>query len=259
METIKKYRPLFKPKRILKSEQLEQLVDQSFSLPNCLYYKFSNGIVSGFEITADKDNLIVSHGVFRYNNEMFVVDKQFLIPYGHDDKLMYLKLCFVGRKSTGEEDENEFYITLEDVPPTKSDIELCRFRLQKDAKLRTIYDDFEDMNTEFDTINLIYSPFSCKEGPTINLLILKRFIRELKQAKTDNAIDTQFIIQVSCTSNLIEAEGILSYLELRNEIYIENPSNIKIYKELKNIIKKEKSKERTPEKKPFSKRKIIVN
>lgn len=258
METIRKYRPLFKSKRVLKATQLEQLADQTFFLPNCLYYNFSNGIMSGFEITVEKNNLMISPGVFRFHNEMFVIDREVILTYEHNDKLMYLKLCFVGTKATGEEQENEFYITLDDTPTTKSDIELCRFRLQIGARLRTIYDDFDDMNTEFNTVNLIYTPYSNKDRGTLNPIILKRFATEMMKFKNDNMLDKQFCMQIICSSS-IPLDGVLAYLKLRDEIELEQSTNIKVYKELQAIIGAMKNIERPIERKAFPKRKIIVD
>lgn len=259
METIKKYRPLFQSKKVLKSTQLEQLTDQTFSLPNCFYYKFSNGIMSGFEIAVEKDNIIVSPGVFRYNHEMFVIDQDILIAYQANDTLMYLKLCFVGTKSTGEEEENEFYITLDELPSTKSDIELCRFRLQKGAKLRTKYDDFDDMSTEFDTVNLIHSPWSNQGCATLNPAILKRFAKEMMGLQNNKSIDVQFCMQILCSSFAMPMEGILSYFCFRDDMEMENLTNIQAYKKLRAIIGIEKDKERPTEKKPFPRRKIIID
>lgn len=259
MEKITKYCPRFSDGAILRAEKLQQLIDQAFTLPNLIYNGYSDGVVSGLEVTEEKGNLVISPGLISFKNEVFVIEKSFVIPYEATNQTSYLKLGYDGCSEGVAGREYYFFIELNLESATNEQIELCRFKLQEGAKLRTKYDDFEDMNTEFDTLNLIHVPYASKDNSTLHPKILKVYAKELLMLKPQNILDQSFCVQIQSSQLSFNIDGIISYIEIKTENEIEQYTNVKIYNELLFILQLQKGAEKLQKKKNSIKRKIIID
>ena len=259
MEKITKYCPKFSDGTILRAEKLQQLNDQAFALPNLIYDGYSDGIISGLEVTKANGNLVISSGLVSFKNKVFVIENPLIIPYEATNQMMYLKLGNEGCSNGVAGREDYFFIELSHECATKEQIELCRFKLQKGAKLRTIHNNFEDLNTEFDTLNLIYIPYASKNHSTLHPNILKMYAKELLMLKPQNILDQSFCVQILSSQFSINIDGITSYIEIKTGNQLEQYTNIKIFKELLNILQSEKGEEKPQPKKNLTRRKIMVD
>lgn len=259
METMKIIKPKFKDGVLLTTVRLDALAHQTFDFRDYLYKDFSDGIISGLDISVEDKTIIVGTGLFKYQGEVFLFNKVVSIPCAATDTLTYLKLSLT--EAIGKSGETTYYFSIELSEDILSadEIELCRFRLQKGAKLRYVYDGFDDMITEFDTINLIHCPYAAKGKASLHPAILNRFATELVTTRTKNVLDQNFCINILGNNNSISLESICAYLKFREDIAFERPTNNRVYKALNDILWAEKNKVKDVHKKPVGKRMIMVD
>ncbi len=255
---IKRHLPNFEDGIIIRAERMKQLVDQSFLLPNLIYYNYTDGIISGCEVYESDGKIILTEGVIRLNGKLFLLDKDIMIPYYATDKLTYLKISCIRENINSDGNEYIFSVDLSEEKPTLNQLEICRFKLQKGARLRYIYDDFSDMDTEFDTINIIHTKYSSHGYSTISLKLLKNFAREMISLKPTDQLDIFFCLQILGLNNVLNIDGIIYYIENKLNYTIEDINNYEVYKGLLEIIKMEKTKTKVDKTVKKNKRKILV-
>ncbi len=252
--------PNFNDGVVLRAKALQTLADYIFVLPSLLRAGYGDGVVSGLEVTEAKGNIVVSSGIICVKSQLFLIDEPISIPYHKTNKTTYLKLQYVGDKKQKNFTEYIFSIELSEVECGKDEYELCRFKLQEGAKLRYIYDDFEDLCTEFDTINIINTPHSSKLHPTLNLNILKFFANEMLTILEKDILDTAFCMNILGANEPLNIEVVVLYIEIKTNNKIEEITNINIYNLLLQILKnQQKSKSETKEVKINKKRQIFID
>ena len=259
MEEFIKYRPRFDAGVILKAEKMNELVEHAFNLPDLVYRGYTKGIISGLDITIDGDFIVISKGLFLYEEEVYTLNKDIRISYHPTNNWNYLKICKKESMKKIDGIQTHFVVISDDLLTKESELELCRFKLQEGAKLRYIYDDFEDMNTEFDTVNLIYSPYSSKELAGLHPKILKNFAKEMLDLRTANTIDIFFCLQILGLNTTMNIAAVIQYIEMKKEEKIEKVTNYNIYKHLLDILHKEKLNAKGIKKKVITQRKIIID
>lgn len=259
METIKKYRPEFPDGTVLRAEQLQQLATQAYVLPNLIFKNYANGIITGCDISVEEYQIVISTGVFCFEKELYMIETEIYVPYSPENKWIYLKIKYIDTISTNGENSHIFGIDFNENPTSKNELELCRFKLQKGAKLRVAYDNFEDMNTEFDTVNILHVPFSSEDRSTLHPKVLERFANELMALSPQNILDQMICMQILNNRAHINLKEIAAYLKFRADIHSDNITNINAYRELQNILWSEKGKLKPIKKKTIERRKIIVD
>ena len=259
MEEFIKYRPRFDAGVILKAEKMNELVEHAFNLPDLVYRGYTKGIISGLDITIDGDFIVISKGLFLYEEEVYTLNKDIRISYHPTNNWNYLKICKKESMKKIDGIQTHFVVISDDLLTKESELELCRFKLQEGAKLRYIYDDFEDMNTEFDTVNLIYSPYSSKEMAGLHPKILKNFAKEMLDLRPQNPLDTFFCMQVLGLNTTMNIEEIIRYIEIKKEENLGKVTNYTIYHHLLDILKKEKANSKGVKKKATPQRKILID
>lgn len=258
MEKFTIYKPSFDKGVLLKAVKMNELINHAFELPNLLYAGYTDGIISGLDVTVDDENIVISKGLFCYNSEIYTLNKQIHIPYYPINQWQYLAITHLDSHVKLDGIDTHFEIGLRDTIPKSQEIELCRFKLQEGARLRYIYDDFEDMKTEFDTVNLLYAPYASKDIVGLHPKILRNYAREMLDLKPENILDTFFCMQVLGLNTVMNTEEVVRYLEIRAEEKIEQISNFKLYRQLLQILNEEKSKTKTVQKKVTQQRKIMI-
>jgi len=209
--------PKFVDGNILTKEMLTALSEFSFSVPDLLYQGYSDGIVSGLTITVENNQIKVTKGVVLLQGQQFLIEQDTYLSYTPSNQVTYVMLTYEGSKDTKGSVKHHYEIALknEKQAESASEIELCRFKLQKNARLRWRYDDFEDLNTEYDTINLIHSPIASKYQSTLHPEILKRFAREMLSFHLEDTVDIMFCMQIVGSNEAMNVEGILTYISLK--------------------------------------------
>ena len=163
---------------------------------------------------------------------------------------MYVKVHFWDKTIGGGGEEFLSQILADErEPEAEQELELARFKLQPGARLRWEYVDFYDYETEFDTINRIYTPYATLGRPGIWPEILKSFARTLLQYPVKNPWDQAFCLDCLQLKEAMPYEAVCAYLRARRSGDREY-TNIQIYSALKSILGELSSREEETERMP---------
>jgi len=229
--------PIFERKRLLKNEMLENLRDFPRDLFHIFYQNYSNGILTGAELSVKDDYLVLHPGILYWRGIPYVMGSSTMIMYHPTAKTSYFKVKFLEELQGAEKQEYLTRIYIDDEPANhKNEIELARFKLQEGARLRDKYTDFFDYDTEFDTINRLYAPFASPERSTIWPAAVKDFARVLVNYPITNSWDQSFCINCVQLDYGINYEMIRLYLNLRLQKKDADYSNYEVYCSLKRIL-----------------------
>lgn len=250
--------PVFKDGSILRTEMLEKLADFSFVLPNLMHEGFTDGVISGCDVTEFDGRVVVSKGVVMFSGQLFLIDEEFSAKYKPTNKTVFLKLCYFGKEIVKNGINHKFAIELSQEKIKSNEIALCCFKLQDGARLRFLYDDFEDLNTEYDTINIIHTVYSSKKYGTLNPRVLKIYAKELLSFNPQNMADIAFCMQILGGNMSTNIEAINAYILLKTGEDIDNVSNFKVYKSLLSILNDEKIKAKGHKSKNTIKKRTIM-
>lgn len=229
--------PFFMKKHLLKIEMLENLRDFPRDIVNVFYQGYSNGIITGCEVTVVDHQLTIHPGILIYKGVLYTMTEPKTISYTNDDHLVYLKVKFLYEHVISERESYLSKLVLDTNEPNKKDeMELCRFRLQKGSRLREEYVDFEDFNTPYDTVNRIHVLFASKGKSTIWPELLQVFATEAMKYQMSDSLDISFCMTLLSKEEAVDKKLLLAYLSARTKKTQEDESNIAIYSELCRIL-----------------------
>ena len=218
---------------ILKRSMLMALADSAFLTSEYACSGYADGILAGCELTTNEDTIVLNEGMILLGGQIFLIKEPLRIHYEPTNVTMVLKLCFSNEMRDADCIYWEMDIVLtEQVNLQKGELELCRFKLQEGARLRYQYQDFEDRNTEFDTLNRIYVPYAAKTCSTLASDITKCFAREMLNMQNISDFDALFCLQLLGQDRPIEKEALIGYIEHRKK---EKMIDVEIILCLKNI------------------------
>lgn len=252
--------PKFKAGAILRQEMLQALFDQAYLANQLIYKGYSNGVLSGCALTTTMDAIIINEGIIFFEGQMYLFKEPVSVNYYPTNTTTVLKIKFSDEINDEAFSYREVDISLtEQTRLLKDELELCRFKLQDGARLRYEYQDFEDRDTEFDTLNVIYAAYSAKGKSTLAPEILYNFASELLELEQLSDLDVLFCTQLMGQDRPLHKKAIVTYLQRRNKMTLSDTSNYAIYYELLRVLENEKNGrkvgERTPERKKW---KMIV-
>jgi len=114
------------------------------------------------------------------------------------------------------------------------------------SRLRCDYTGFEDIQTEYDTVNLAHATWAGIERPGIALPILRQFAREALQCYLTEPWDVTFCGQ--CMSGETVHRSVLeAYAEAHGEYVSGTESNADMFYVLERILRKLKASARRPQ------------
>jgi hypothetical protein len=234
---LKNMFPKFEKGRILKIEMLENLRDYPRDLVDIKYKNYSDGIITGAELVVNKKDITVQRGIIKFKDKLYVLKKEIIVPYNCISKEQVLKVKFTEEIPKNDFTINDAEIFIdENVYLQSNEIELGRFKLHKNAVLRSKYTDFYDFSTEYNTINIINSLYAGLEIETINPAILNFFSQALFKTNINNIHDVSFAMQCN-KENHIDRKLIINYISNRLGISNKYYSNSEIYNFLCEILR----------------------
>lgn len=251
--------PLFQDAHILRKSMLEALSDHAYLAGRLLHKGYGDGILSGCELTTTQEAIILNEGVVFFEGQMFLIKEPMSVPYYPTDTTTVLKLCI-----SGEIKEENFIcrriglLLTEEERLGEGELELCRFKLQKGARLRFRYQDFEDRNTEFDTLNTIHAAYSVKGGSTLAPEILGAFAEEMLETGGLTDFDALFCLRLSERERPVGLNVLAAYVEHRDKKKLSEISNAAVYRELVRILKEVRSGEKAETGREKKRWKIMV-
>lgn len=234
--------PIFRDAHLLRKSMLEALADYAYLANQLLYKGYGDGILAGCELVATEDSIILNEGVMFFDGQMFLIKEPMSIAYHPTNTTTVLKIRFSEQKMDGNFIYREIDLLLtEQITHQKGELELCRFKLQEGARLRFQYQDFEDRNTEFDTLNTIYAAYSAKGGSTLSPEIVREFAVEMLKAEELSELDALFCLQLMGQERPVNKAALAAYIERRDKKSLMDSSNLAIYKEMVRILKEVKN------------------
>lgn len=251
--------PLFQDAHILRRNMLEALSDHTFLLPECQYRGYADGILAGCELTTTRDTIILNQGVLLYEKKLYLVKEPMSIAYHPANDLTILKLRF----SDEMRDINFIYREMElffsgQEKRQRGELELCRFTLQEGARLRCEYQDFEDRDTIYDTLNRVHVPYAAAGQSTLSSDITKSFAREMLKIPSITDFDALFCMQILGQDQPVGREALVAYLWRKGVKELSGHSNHDIYREMVKILQKAAGGGQPEEKKQRKEWRVIV-
>lgn len=251
--------PEFNNKHLLKAVMMEQLRDYPRIYTQLLFQGQESGIVNGCELSWNDDRLSINSGIISWNENLYFLDKPYTLECHPEDQLQYLVVKFLEEIKNSDKVIGETRIYLKNEPVYKQDeMELCRFRLQEGARLRSVYKDFEDYSTEYDTINIIYSPFAGKQESNISPKILMSFAVEMMRMENENSFDISFSMNVLANEGRVSRRLVELYLKKRSGQDFNSKDSLQIYQGLLRLLIDGKSNRRGQEQELTGKRIMLM-
>lgn len=208
--------PLFEDGRILKKEALDRIRDYAADAMAVLYRKYGDGIIEGFEIEGRPEGITVGEGILKDKGCYFVMKEPVNLEATVENETVLVLL-----RRLEEKYSNDFRIRRYDLGLSvqrelrEGEYELGRFLLEKGARLRGAaeYKDIRDVQTQYNTLNLIHVKAACEGGSCLAPEILRLYAKDVLASETARPIDTAFAM-ACLSSGRISREGICRYLEI---------------------------------------------
>ena len=196
---MQEYRkPLFQKGRVLKKEGLEALRDFPYEFARLWLNNWSDGILSGFDISyiGDEDKegqLVVDAGAAWYEGQIVLTEKE-TFPFAFYDRPVKIWIRFFPKQTTEDFFVCPLEISVEEGEQEKEGMELGRFRLSKGARLRKDYRDLQDFSTAYNTLNLTQVPYAGEDGITVSPVLLQVFARMILENPSAKESDINFAL-----------------------------------------------------------------
>jgi hypothetical protein len=189
--------------------------------------EYSNGIISGCDIDVIDDFIKIKKGLIKYKDVLYLLKEDKKVKYECNNQMMILKVKFLPLAKDNDFIKNTTEVCLDGkLELEENEIEICRFKLRSGANLRSKHVDFNDLITEYDTVNTIYAPYAAYGASTLNPESLRRFGRELLECKLSEAWDVAFAMTCVQSKEAIQKEIIVGYLVNKLDIEIKDYTTI---------------------------------
>lgn len=229
--------PLFASGRLLKVDMLKGLRDYPREVINVMFEKYSNGIIGGCDLEVMDNFIIIKKGVLKYQENIYVLSKDYPIKYENNNVSTSLKIKFMPSYNSADYIKNETEIYLDVDNEVKDDeMELCRFKLRNGAKLRKKYISFLDFSTEFDTVNIINAPYASYASSSLSPYILRSFGLEMLKCSLSESFDITFAYLCVQSKETIDKQIIINYIVNKLNVEYRDYSNKEMYDYLYSIL-----------------------
>lgn len=253
--------PVFEKGSVLTHEMLQALQEYSVDLGNLTYTGYSDGIVTGCRVSMQDRMISVERGIIMFAGKIYFVpkDMRMMVTPGNEWRALKFQMGTMSKNNNFMVGEINLEVS-NDLNPLANKIEICRFRLQGGASLRNEYRDFNDLNTEFDTVNEIYAQWAGFQKQTVSKRILDEFAKEAIGKGVQNQQDIMFIQQIlALDSRGLNRDAIEFYLSTRLQKAIKPMDNLEIYKGLEEVLRNLNGPTERTKQRQRDERRIIVD
>ncbi len=205
--------PLFAGGRILKKEALWDLRDYAYGSWQLYYGDYTDGVVRGCRVRVEGSRLAVGRGILKFGDYIYLLGEEAVLPCRAENRMLALKAVLEIKR--GHPDEIGYgleFLLDEDMELGEGQIELCRFHLREGSVLRDAYKDFEDMRTEYDTVNLLHATVAGRGQRRLHPEILLRFAKEMQENDKKSMEDTAFCYEIWNHGGEVERALVEAYL-----------------------------------------------
>lgn len=213
--------PLFAGGRILKKEALWDLRDYSYGGIQLYYMDYTDGIVRGCNVRVEDNCLVVGKGILKYGDFLYLLQEEARVPFAAENRTVALKAVFSVKEGNPDYLSYQVDFLLDrDVERQENQIEICRFHLREGSVLRDTYRDFADMNTKYDTVNLLYATVSGRGQGRLHPKILLKYAETLQRNGANGVEDMAFCYHILQQNGEVERTVVEAYLrdKWKNEI-----------------------------------------
>ena len=182
------------------------------------------------------------------------------ISFGPAEQTQYLKILITIDQRPPDYVLYQMDIVLDlNEPKEENEFELCRFNLRKGAHLR-VYKNFTDMNTEYDTINLIHSSWGGLGGKTLAPGITRLFSKEMLASGNIRPEDRSFAYLCLSQPGAVPAPVLNDYIYCKTQEGEMLPEkNLVLYEKMCDILMEAGQGSSGREKKSKERRRILVD
>lgn len=228
--------PNFNKGRILKTDMLANLRDYPRDFFDIQYKEYSDGIITGSEIRIGELSITITPGIVKHSGRLYVLKEEHELMYQANNRETVVKIRFHEQMTDSDFTINSSEIVLdEQVELGQNELELGRFKLKEGAKLRSEYQSFVDLATEYNTFITIHVPYASESQSTLAPTIMRYFARELVKGTNLTAFDISFAL-LCLNEGTVNREVILTYLANRLGTGFKEYSNGQIHKYLGRIL-----------------------
>lgn len=231
--------PLFERNRILKKELLWSLRDYSFSHVQLEYQEHGEGILRGCMIKVKGDQLVVGPGIIKYGQFICLMMEEERIYYKPCEQVQYLKVSIEIDRTSVDFIKYQIGLYLDfNEPRNENEFELCRFNLRSGAVLRDQYKNFFDMETQYDTINLIHADWAALGGKALSPSITRYFAENVLMSENSKPEDCSFAYLCLSQAGAVPSAVLSRYVSKRIGCQPETVAkNQEIYEAMCGLIK----------------------
>ena len=252
--------PVFEKGNIVTAEMLEAVKALPVDYQTIRYSGYSNGILTGCKVSINDGEILVGKGIIVFEENLYYITEPLSVMYQASNEWCILQVVVGNKMSYRNVEEQELEAVLTSEAAKRLDgIEVCRFRLQAGAMLRGNYRNFQDLETEYDTINEIYAEWSSFEESTVSARLLRCFAEELGK-KPLEPIDFMMCQQIyQMNGQSLNRRALITYLNQRLQLKKEHYTNKEIYQKMTEITRMQQGRgPRMPER-PQRATRIIVD
>lgn len=208
--------PTFEYGRIMKKELLWALRDYSYSSLQLQYRNYPDGIISGCKIQVEENILHIAPGIIKCQGFVFLLAQGENVKYAPTEVCTSLKFRMVDKERLEDYTRYRTEIVLDErVERKQNEIEICRFKLKRGAKLRAGYKDFFDIQTEYDTVNLANSTWAAAGLNTLSKEITDYFARKVLECENADYQDINFAYYLLQSKEAVSYEVLNDYISRR--------------------------------------------
>lgn len=210
--------PVFEKGRMLKKDALDLLRDYAPDYASLFFENYGDGILSGFELSGFQDRILIKPGILKTGTTFFFLKKEAVLEvmsFGEPTMVLVKKASL--KKTPDFWTQSYELLTAPVREVEEGETELGRFRLEKGAKLRGSedYKDFNDLTTEYNTVNLISVKHACENGSSLSPVILNMYAKGVIGSKKAEPLDLSFA--VACLNNpRVSVDLLKGYLAARD-------------------------------------------
>lgn len=234
---VKQIFPVFEEGRILKRDSLDFIRDYAPDFFRLLFREYGNGVIAGFVVHGDGKEIVVGPGILKHGDSFFCMKEEARLEFGLYGQTAQVVLKKTGSKASPDFKTDCYGLSLEPVRALgEGEYELGRFLLEPGARLRGYeeYKDFDDLVTEFNTLNPVYIPFACEGGTTLMPLILRLYGKGVLSSPKAGPLDLCFSAEC-LNSPCVSARLIQNYLSAREGNVLSGQDNWHWYQGLKEL------------------------
>lgn len=237
-------RPLFTKGRVVKKESLDQLEQFPREMARIFLEGYSDGILSGFDLTVQEQTLFISAGAVKYHGEvlLFREAERSFTEYGN---VVIVKLCL------GEMQRTEDFCVVPaewkvdgEPPQPEREMELGRFCLSEGAVLRRKYQGVEDFKTAYNTLDFTHVLYAGEGRAAMSPRLMKQFGEELFSLESGHPLDDPFAL-LCMNHAVVQRVCVERYLSRRLGEKSREYTNEEIYSRMLQVLRSGSSGERS--------------